>query len=59
VNPNGGSGRVLGVVLSLGIFQVVASGVNLLRISSYLTMALWGVILLAVVMFRTCTGTKS
>jgi ribose/xylose/arabinose/galactoside ABC-type transport system permease subunit len=58
VNPNGGSGRVLGVVLALGILQVVASGVNLLHISSYLTMALWGGILLAVVMFRTRSGTK-
>jgi ribose/xylose/arabinose/galactoside ABC-type transport system permease subunit len=59
VNPNGGSGGVLGVVLALGILQVVASGVNLLRVSSYLAMALWGVILLVVVFVRTRTGTES
>jgi ribose/xylose/arabinose/galactoside ABC-type transport system permease subunit len=59
INPNGGSGRVLGVVLALGILQVVASGINLLRISPYLTMALWGGILLVVGFVRTRTGTES
>lgn len=52
VNPNGGAGRVTGVALSLIILQVVASGLNLLRISSYLNMALWGLILLLAVAIR-------
>ena len=52
VNPNGGAGRVTGVALSLIILQVVASGLNLLRISSYLNMALWVFILLLAVAIR-------
>lgn len=52
INPNGGTGRVSGVVLSLIILQVVASGFNLLRISSYLTTAIWGGILLLAVALR-------
>lgn len=52
VNPNGGEGRVSGVVLALIILQAVSSGLNLLRVSQYLTMALWGAILLAAIALR-------
>lgn len=52
ISPNGGIGRASGAVLSVIILQVVASGLNLMRISSYLTMALWGVILLLAVALR-------
>lgn len=52
VNPNGGEGRVSGVVLALIILQAVSSGLNLLRVSPYLTMALWGAILLASIALR-------
>lgn len=52
VNPNGGSGKVSGVVFAVLILQVVASGLNLLRISPHLTTALWGAILLMAVAMR-------
>jgi len=46
INPDGGFGRVLGMVLALLVLQMLESGFNLLGISSYLTMALWGAVLL-------------
>jgi simple sugar transport system permease protein len=51
-DPNGGRGRVAGVVLAVIILQVVASGLNLIRASQYLTTALWGIILLLSVWMR-------
>lgn len=52
ISPNGGKGRVSGMVLGVIIIQVVASGLNILRISSYLTTAVYGIILLAAVAVR-------
>jgi ribose/xylose/arabinose/galactoside ABC-type transport system permease subunit len=49
ISPNGGTGKVSGLVLSVVILQVVSSGLNLLRISQHLTTALWGIILLLAV----------
>lgn len=46
VNPDGGFGRIMGMVLALIVLQTLESGLNLLGISSYLTMALWGSILI-------------
>ena len=37
---------VLGLVLALVVLQMLESGFNLLGISSYLTMALWGAVLI-------------
>jgi simple sugar transport system permease protein len=42
----GGFGRVSGLILALLILQVVASGLNLLRVNAYYANALWGAILL-------------
>ncbi len=46
INPDGGFGRVIGLVLALIVLQMLESGFNLLGISSYLTMALWGGVLI-------------
>ena len=46
VNPDGGFGKVSGLVLALIILQVISSAFNQLGISQYLTLAIWGVILL-------------
>ncbi|MGC9384974.1 MAG: ABC transporter permease [Kosmotogaceae bacterium] len=51
-DPNGGFGKVLGLFLSLFILQLVSSGLNLLGVSSYLTIALWGLILIAVMVLH-------
>ncbi len=47
-NPNGGSGRILGLVLALFIFQVLSSGLNFLRVSPFLGIVLWGLIMILV-----------
>lgn len=47
-SPTGGFGRVSGTVLALAILQVLSSGLNLLRVSAFLTAALWGLTILAV-----------
>lgn len=52
VDPFGGFGRVVPVVIALVILQVIASGLNLLGANQHLATALWGVFLLAVMFFR-------
>ena len=47
ISPNGGVGRVSGLVFSVLLLQVVASGFNVMRVSPFLTTALYGVLLLA------------
>jgi simple sugar transport system permease protein len=49
VNPDGGFGKIFGLVLSLIVLQVISSGLNLLGFSAHLTIALWGAILIAVI----------
>lgn len=46
INPDGGFGRILGLVLALIVLQMLESGLNLLGVSSYLTMPLWGGVLI-------------
>lgn len=48
IDPAGGFGRVSGLVLALVILQLVSTAANLLNISQFLSLALWGAILLAV-----------
>jgi ribose/xylose/arabinose/galactoside ABC-type transport system permease subunit len=48
VNPAGGFGKVSGLVLSLLILQIISSGLNLLKVSTFVTLSLWGVILILV-----------
>lgn len=51
-DPDGGFGKVLGLVLALLIMQCITSGLNLLGISSFLTLALWGSLLIGVIAYR-------
>jgi simple sugar transport system permease protein len=48
VDPYGGFGRTVGLFVGLCILQAISSGFNLLRVSPNLTLAFWGLILLAV-----------
>ncbi len=48
VDPYGGFGKVGGLVLALIILQVISSAFNLLNLSQFLTLAIWGGILIAV-----------
>ena len=49
INPDGGFGKMMGLVLSLIVLQVISSGLNLLGVSTHLTIALWGAILILVI----------
>lgn len=46
-DPMGGTGRITGLILALIILQVISSAFNLLGLSQFLTIALWGAVLLA------------
>ncbi len=52
VDPFGGFGRVVPVLLALIILQVISSGLNLLGASQHLATALWGGFLIAVMVTR-------
>jgi simple sugar transport system permease protein len=52
VDPFGGFGRVVPVVLALIILQVLSSGLNLLGANQHLSTAVWGLFLVGVMMLR-------
>jgi simple sugar transport system permease protein len=52
VDPFGGFGRVVPVVLALVILQVLTSGLNILGANQHLSTALWGFFLIAVMVLR-------
>ncbi|MEY8712788.1 sugar ABC transporter permease [Mangrovibacter phragmitis] len=56
VNPDGGSGRIIGMVLALFLLQTIESGFNMMGVSPYLTMALWGTLLLGFIQVRGMMG---
>ncbi len=49
INPDGGFGKVAGLVIALVVLQVISSGLNLLGMSAHLAIALWGGILIFVI----------
>ena len=51
-DPFGGFGKVSGLVMALVILQMVTSGLNLLGVRSFATVALWGVMLTGVITYR-------
>ena len=53
VDPFGGFGTVGGLMLALAILQVISSGFNQIGLSNYLTVAIWGATLIAVVVAQT------
>ncbi len=52
VSAAGGFGRVSGLVLALIILQVISSGLNLMGVNTFLTLALWGSVLIAVMVIQ-------
>lgn len=52
VDPFGGFGRVLPVVLALVVLQVLSSGLNLLGANQHLATAVWGLFLVGVMILR-------
>ena len=52
INPFGGFGRVVPVFIALVILQLVSSGLNLLGAHQHLATAMWGLLLIAVMVLR-------
>ena len=48
VSPSGGFGKVAGLVLALVILQLISTAFNLLNLSQFLTLGIWGGTLIAV-----------
>jgi simple sugar transport system permease protein len=44
----GGFGRVSGLVLALVILQFISSGLNLIGVSAFFTLSIWGLIMILV-----------
>lgn len=51
-DPNGGFGKTIGVVLSLLTLQFITSGLNLLGVTQFVTIAIWGILLILVIAYR-------
>jgi simple sugar transport system permease protein len=56
VNPFGGFGKVVSVFLALIVLQVLSSGLNLMGASQHLATAIWGIMLVAVMIARWGAG---
>ena len=52
IDPFGGHGRVVPVIISLFILQILSSGLNLVGANQHLATAVWGLFLIAVMMLR-------
>lgn len=53
VNPYGGYGRVIGVVLAVLSMQFLSSGLNMLQVSNFARELIWGALLLLVMVINT------
>jgi simple sugar transport system permease protein len=55
VSAMGGFGRVSELVIALVVLQLVSSGLNLLGVNTFLTIAIWGMILILVMVVNHLT----
>jgi simple sugar transport system permease protein len=53
VNPYGGYGRVMGVVLAVLSMQFLSSGLNMLQVSNFARELIWGALLIFVMVVNT------
>jgi len=54
----GGTGNVLGIVVALFLMQLFSSSFNLMGFSTFLTTAIWGMVLVFVMMVRGFMGSR-
>lgn len=52
INPDGGFGKTIGILLALILLQAMGSGFNMIGISNFLTMALWGMTLIIFIFLK-------
>lgn len=56
VNPYGGYGKIVGVVLAVLTMQFLSSGLNMLQVSNFSRELIWGVLLIFVMIVNTRTS---
>lgn len=56
VNPNGGFGKVSGMVLAAIIPQLISTGLNLMRLDPFMITAMWGAIIIIILVVKECAG---
>ena len=59
VNPYGGYGRVVGVVLAVLSMQFLSSGLNLLGITNFAREMIWGALLIGVMLLNTVLARRA
>jgi simple sugar transport system permease protein len=59
VNPYGGYGRIVGVVLAVLTMQFLSSGLNLLGVTNFAREMIWGALLIAVMLLNTLVSRRS
>lgn len=52
INPFGGFGKVAGMVIAVIILQFISSGLNLMSVDSFMITAMWGAIIIVVVILK-------
>ena len=58
VDPFGGFGKVGGLLMALIVLQVISSAFNLLNFSAFLTLAIWGALIIGVTALSVCFAGK-
>ncbi|MDR0652551.1 MAG: ABC transporter permease [Synergistaceae bacterium] len=56
VNPNGGFGKLSGMVLAVVILQLISTGLNLMRLDPFMITAMWGAIIIIILVVREAAG---
>ncbi|NBC29163.1 MAG: hypothetical protein GVY29_04130 [Spirochaetes bacterium] len=56
VDPFGGVGTVIGMVLSVTVLQVISTGVNLMRMDPFFIRSMWGLIIIIVIAVNHFSG---
>ncbi|MBY5903870.1 ABC transporter permease [Rhizobium leguminosarum] len=56
IDPYGGTGKVSGLFAALLLLQLISSAFNLMNFSQFLTIAIWGALLIGVSALRSGTG---
>mgnify|MGYP002510332952 CR=1 FL=1 len=52
ISPSGGSGKALGLLLSIVTLQVISSGFNLLHVNSFIKDLTWGALLVIIMLWN-------
>jgi simple sugar transport system permease protein len=56
VDPNGGFGKLSGMVLAAVILQLISTGLNLMRLDPFMITAMWGAIIIIILVVKEFAG---